>query len=189
MAETHHPEPDGERITAGALFRAHARFIAKFVQHLGVPLRDVDDLVQDVFMTVHRKGGYVTGPAQPRTWLASIAARIAQNNRRAQRRLDLFTTRLAAEELVPAAADPVQQVELQRGIARVQRALELMPLEQRAAFVLYELEGESCESIAASWEVPIGTIYSRLHHARRAFVRAYASGVEPSRDKKAMGGP
>lgn len=187
MSDTPHPEPQGERIAAGALFRAYAGFVAKFLQHLGVPRREVDDLVQDVFMTVHRKGGYVVGPALPRTWLAAIAVRIAQNSRRAQRRGELFSARLAAEELTPSVSDPGQQVELRRGLERVQRALERMPLEQRAAFVLYELEGETCESIAASWEVPIGTIYSRLHHARRAFMSAYAADAEPQPEKQVMG--
>lgn len=186
MSDTHHPEPQGERIAAGALFRAHAAFIANFLLHLGVLQRDLDDLVQDVFMTVHRKGGYTVGPAQPRTWLAAIALRVAQNSRRAQRRGELFAARLG-EELVPPVSDPAQQVELQRQLARVQRALEQLPFQQRAAFVLYELEGESCESIAASWQVPVGTIYSRLHHARRAFMQAYAPTAESSAAKKVMG--
>jgi RNA polymerase sigma-70 factor (ECF subfamily) len=44
-----------------------------------------------------------------------------------------------------------------------------MDAGHRAVFILFELEGESCESIAAGLEVPIGTVYSRLHAARRAF--------------------
>ena len=185
MVDVPHPEPKGERITAGALFRVHAEFVAKFLRHLGVPARDVDDLVQEVFMTAHRKGGYVAGPAQPRTWLAAMAVRHAQNNSRALRRGELFSTRLSREPLLPPT-DPAEEAEVREGIARVQRALEQLPLEQRAAFVLLELEGESCESIAASWEVPVGTIYSRLHHARRAFMAAYAPDAVRNTDRKAL---
>jgi RNA polymerase sigma-70 factor (ECF subfamily) len=45
---------------------------------------------------------------------------------------------------------------------------------QRAVFILFELHGESCEAIAAGLEIKLGTVYSRLHAARRAF-RAAAS--------------
>jgi len=185
MVDAPHPEPKGERTAAGALFRVHAVFVAKFLRHLGVPIRDVDDLVQEVFMTVHRKGGYVRGPAQPRTWLAAIAVRHAKNNSRALRRGELFSTRLGKEPLL-LPSDPSEEAEVRLGIERVQQALEELPLEQRAAFVLFELEGESCESIAASWEVPVGTIYSRLHHARRAFMQAYAPDEVSNTDRKAL---
>jgi RNA polymerase sigma-70 factor, ECF subfamily len=184
--DTPHPEPQCERIAAETLFQAYAGFVAKFLQHLGVPLRDVDDLVQDVFMTVHRKGGYVAGAAMPRTWLAAIAVRMAQNSRRAQRRGRHFTACLA-QELVPESADPAKQVELQRGLESVQRALENMPVEQRAAFVLYELQGETCESIAAAWNVPLGTVYSRLHSARRTFMNAYTVAVDDDPTRRVVG--
>jgi hypothetical protein len=65
MADTPHPEPAGERITAGALFSAHAAFVAKFLKHLGVPRREVDDLVQDVFMTVHTAQATSVTPVTP----------------------------------------------------------------------------------------------------------------------------
>jgi RNA polymerase sigma-70 factor (ECF subfamily) len=160
------------RLDAQALFRAHAPFVASFLHRLGIPRDDVDDLVQEVFLVAHRKGGYVPGAAQPRTWLAAIAVRIAHAGRRAQARRrehgDEHGLHAAA-----SADDPARTLEARRSLARVQRALEVLDLEHRAAFVLYEIEGESCESIAGSFEVPVGTVYSRLHHARRRFVERY----------------
>jgi RNA polymerase sigma-70 factor (ECF subfamily) len=64
-------------------------------------------------------------------------------------------------------------LEARRSLQRVQAVLEDLSLEQRAAFVLHDIEGESCERIAAMWNVPVGTIYSRLHHARKRFLEAY----------------
>lgn len=173
--------PRTERaIGAGVLFREHASFVARFLGRLGVPRSDLDDSVQEVFVVAHRKGGYVPGPAKPRSWLGAIALRIAQANRRAR------TARARIESLdgnslsaVPIAADdPGQTLENRRSVARVQRALDTLPDEYRAAFLLFELEGESCESIASVWDVPIGTVYSRLHHARRRFMRAYEAATE-----------
>ncbi len=129
--------------------------------------------MQEVFLVAHRKGGYVPGAALPRTWLAAIAVRIARASHRARGRRREATDD-AALQLAVAGADPAATLEARRSLARVQRALDALDLEHRAAFVLYEIEGESCDSIASSFEVPVGTVYSRLHHARKRFLDAYA---------------
>ena len=41
-----------------------------------------------------------------------------------------------------------------------------------ALVILFELEGESCPALADAFDVPVGTVYSRLHAARRAFEQA-----------------
>src|ERR1043166_4212655 len=62
---------------AASLFRAHAAFVASFLFRLGLEPNEIDDAVQEVFLIAHRQGGYQPGPAQPRTWLAAIAIRVA----------------------------------------------------------------------------------------------------------------
>ena len=54
-------------------------------------------------------------------------------------------------------------------MALVEAILDELPLEQRAVFVLFELEGLETESIADRRGIPVGTVYSRLHAARKAF--------------------
>lgn len=160
-----------------ALFRAHAPFVASFLARMGVPQVDLDDALQEVFLVAHRKGGYQPGPAQPRSWLAAIAVRVAHAGRRSRRR-HLVASDEQLERTTTAGLDPAAQLETQRALMLVQAALDQLPLELRAAFVLFEIEGEPCESIAATWQVPIGTVYSRLHTARRRFLSAYAAGDE-----------
>ena len=165
-----------------ALFRAHAPFVASFLARLGVPAADVDDRVQDVFLIAHRKGGYTPGTGLPRTWLAAIALRVASTGRRSQRRRREEPGQ--QEELERSAArsgDPGEALEHRRAMQRVQSALDALDVEHRAAFVLFELEGESCDAIAAAFDVPIGTVYSRLHSARKRFARAYAELADDSR--------
>jgi RNA polymerase sigma-70 factor (ECF subfamily) len=162
------------RLDAQALFRAHAVFVASFLQRIGTPMAEVDDLVQEVFLVVHRKGGYVPGAGQPRTWLAAIALRVARTGRRARGR----RREQPDDDVLQRASStdtPDAELDARLALARMQRALEGLDLEHRAAFVLYELEGESCEAIARAFGVPVGTVYSRLHHARRRFVSAYAA--------------
>jgi RNA polymerase sigma-70 factor (ECF subfamily) len=161
-----------ERIDAEALFREHAGYVASFAHRLGVPRDDVHDLVQEVFLVAHRKGGYEQGAAQPRTWLCAIAVRLARKSHRERARRDPSDTPYI--ETAPAfEQSPSARLETQRSLELVQRALDTLDIEHRAAFVLYEVERESCESIAAALEVPVGTVYSRLHNGRKRFLAAY----------------
>jgi RNA polymerase sigma-70 factor (ECF subfamily) len=164
---------DEQRLDAEALFRAHSPFVAAFLQRCGVPASEVEDLVQDVFLVVHRKGGFVPGAAHPRTWLAAIAIRMARKGRqsRARRResADTETLRAAGSSATGAA----EILDVRTSLKRVQRALDTLDMDHRPAFVLYEIEGEPCDSIAAAFGVPIGTVYSRLHYARKRFLAAY----------------
>jgi len=171
MAVTSDPDARVHPIEVEVLFRAHAPFVASFLRHMGTRECDLDDLVQDVFVLAHRKGGYQPGPAAPRTWLASLAFRVVLARRRSRARRPESTAEL--ERLPDDARDPAEVLETQRSLERVKAALEHLSLEHRAAFILHEIEEESCESIAATWGVPIGTIHSRLHHARKRFLEVY----------------
>jgi RNA polymerase sigma-70 factor (ECF subfamily) len=175
MSETPPPSSeDPQRIGADALFRQHAPFVARFLHRLGLPASDLDDSLQEVFIVAHRKGGYVPGPATPRGWLAAITLRIAQAGRRAHLRRE--PTAGAVVDLMRApGGDPAQRLEVRRAMERVQRALDGLLFEHRAVFVLFEIEGESCEAIAEALKIPVGTVYSRLHNARRRFLAAYES--------------
>jgi len=178
-------EAAGERVGVEALFRQHAQFVATFLMRLGTPSQDVEDLLQEVFVIAHRKGGFVKGPAQPRSWLGAIATNVARTGHRSRRRRREDADSPTVEQLsaqVPSETESLSRV-------RLERALDALPLEQRAAFVLFELEGESCESIAAVWGVPVGTVYSRLHHARRRFLEVYESAGEVSSVRRERGRP
>ena len=107
------------------------------------------------------------------SWLGAIALRVASTQRRSRgRRRE--EARDAAVEGAIAPDDQAAVLENRLALQRVQQALDTLDLEHRAAFVLYEFEGEACESIAGSLGVPVGTVYSRLHHARRRFLDAHA---------------
>lgn len=166
------PSASAAVVDAAALFRAHAGFVATFAARLGVPAGDIDDVVQETFLVAHRRGGFREGEARPTTWLAEIALRVWSTLRRTRRRR-------AAEQdedamaLVPAPGDPFERAAATEALSRVDRALSTLDLDHRAVLVLFELAGESCEDIAAGLGIAIGTVYSRLHNARRKFHKAY----------------
>jgi RNA polymerase sigma-70 factor (ECF subfamily) len=171
MAVQIDPDARAAPIDAETLYRAHAPFVASFLRHMGAAESDLDDCLQDVFVIAHRKGGYQPGPAAPRTWLASLAFRVVVARRRARARRP--ESGAAIEALPDDARSSTDVVEARRSLQRVQAVLDHLSPEHRAVFILYEIEGESCESIATLWDVPVGTIYSRLHHARKRVREAF----------------
>ncbi len=160
---------------AAALFRAHAAFVANFLHRLGSQPAEVDDLVQEVFLVAHRRGGFIEdGRARPTTWLAEIAIRVASVARRSKRRSREQPDQDRVIDAHSREVDPSRAAETTEALDRVQHALDSLEPERRAIFVLFELQGEPCSAIAASFEIPIGTVYSRLHKARKQFKEAHA---------------
>lgn len=144
-----------------------APFVARFLHRLGVRARDdLEDLVQEVFLVTHRRGGYKPGAAHPTTWLAEIAVRVLADMRRKRRRRPLDLDEVAVESAVAHQMGPFDIASTARQVARVHAVLETCDLDHRAVFVLFELEGRSCEDIAAGFNIPLGTVYSRLHKVR-----------------------
>lgn len=160
---------------AASLFRQHAAFVANFLHRLGVGPAELDDLVQEVFLVAHRRGGFIEdGRARPTTWLAEISIRVASVARRSRRR---SREQPDLERVLDAESRDIEAdrtIENQQSLDRVQAALDSLDPDRRAIFILFELEGESCAAIAAGFDIPVGTVYSRLHKARKQFKDAYA---------------
>ncbi|HEX3769342.1 MAG TPA: RNA polymerase sigma factor [Polyangiaceae bacterium] len=157
-------------IDSETLFKRYAGFVATFLFRHGARGADLDDLVQDVFLTAHRRGGYRPGAASATTYLAHIALEANLQRRRGEGRWRNAHSDEATGAVVGRPpTDPAQALATKDAARRLQETLDVMDAGHRAVFILFELEGESCESIAAGLEVPIGTVYSRLHAARRAF--------------------
>lgn len=185
--ETTVSEPSGRAavpeapVDAGTLFRQHAAFVAGFLVRLGAARHELDDVVQEVFMIAHRRGGYRPGPARPTTWLADIAVRVSSNRRRSARRARVHADGDTIDRAIDDGLSPREAAEQRESLARVQAALDALDEDKRVVFILFELEGESCESIAAGLQLPIGTVYSRLHSARKKFSAAHARLVARER--------
>ena len=154
------------------VYERHADFVWRSLQHLGVKPSDLEDLGQEVFVVVHRRLASFDGRSKLTTWLFGICLHLVQRHRRrAYLRLEF----LHAEP--PERVDP-STPEAQYADAQSRRRLDLLlsklSPERRATFVLFEVEGMSCEEIAELTAVPIGTVYSRLHLARQQVKKAAA---------------
>jgi RNA polymerase sigma-70 factor (ECF subfamily) len=144
----HESDEETERaLGAEELFERHAEFVARFLIRMGAKRQEIDDLVQEVFLVAHRRGGFKPGPARPTTWLAEIALRVASSERRRSGRRDA-RLELGEADAPSMASSPDERAIASESLRRVQRALDGLALEQRGVFVLFELEGQSCDEIA-----------------------------------------
>jgi RNA polymerase sigma-70 factor, ECF subfamily len=182
-------EPNEGRVGAEELFRLHAAFVARFLFRLGVRPDGIEDAVQEVFLVVHRQGGYRPGAAKPTSYLGNLAMHAAAAYRRRERVRAARETDAPVEDVASTRSDPVEVLETNESLRRLQDALGLLEPDLRTTLVLAEIEGESCTSIAAAMGIPVGTVYWRLHQARKKFQHAMhvAGAARPQRELAVQG--
>jgi RNA polymerase sigma-70 factor (ECF subfamily) len=151
------------------LFAAHADTVAGWASRLCGPAIDVEDVVQEVFIVVHRKLARFRGESNVTTWLYGITANVVREHRRKARRRRWFGGRDEEVEDVPAVPTPLEEIERQRNERAVYRVLDAMREHHRDVLILSEVEGLSGEEIAEITATKIGTVWVRLHRARAEF--------------------
>jgi RNA polymerase sigma-70 factor (ECF subfamily) len=162
------------------IYDQHVAFVWRSVRRLGVDASAVDDVVQDVFLVVHRKLAEFEGTAALRTWLFGIVLKVVRQRRRAVRRKPANFGEASSDAFdpaeVPAPADrgPYEQVAEREAMGVLYALLDQLDDDQREVFVLVELERMSVPEIAQALELNLSTVYSRLRLARRDFERAVA---------------
>lgn len=152
------------------IYRAEFSYVWRSLRRLGARPADVEDLVHDVFVVVHRKlADYDT--ARPiRPWLFGISFRVASDyRRRARFRVEVATGRVEAQSTQPR---PDDRIAAEQDRALVLEALGTLDLDRRAVFVMHDIDGISAPEIAGSLDVPVNTVYSRLRVARQRFTAA-----------------
>jgi RNA polymerase sigma-70 factor (ECF subfamily) len=154
----------------------------RWLRALGVPDAELEDVGQEVFVVVRRKLGGFDGERLA-AWLYRIAARTASDQRRRAwfRRLWTRDGRIDLDTLVASSAGPAELLERREAERLLQKVLAQMSEKRRVAFVLFEIEGYSGEEIATLLEVPVATVWTRLHHARNEFLARVAELQEELR--------
>lgn len=157
-----------------ALFQQYAGFVASFLARLGVAPGDLDDVLQEVFLVVHARGGYVAGPAKPSSYLGAIAVRAAASYRRRRATSWARGTEVDPEQLGTNEFDPMNAFSLGESARTLYAALAKLEPELCATLLLVDHEGESPSSVAASMGVAVATVYWRLHKARKTLRKLLA---------------
>lgn len=153
--------------------QAHAGFVWATLHRMGVREADLPDMMQEVFVVVHRRQDSYDGTSRVTSWLYGICRKVAAAYRR---RPHVRKEYLVDEAPVTSASAPSSQAELEAREAQemLQAVLSEMDVDRRATFVMYEIDGMSGEAIAEQLGIPVGTVYSRVHAARKTFQTALA---------------
>jgi RNA polymerase sigma-70 factor, ECF subfamily len=186
--------PDVQRLAA--IYREHVQRVRWVLRARGIATDELDDLVHDVFLTIHRRLPARDDGIELASWVCGVARSVAFAHRRGDAR-----RRVAVAAVPEPDARPLPDEELARREAwqRLAAALDGLHDDQREAFVLVDVMGMRAAEVAALVDAPVNTVYSRLRLARRhcedalalpdaidraAWLRAAALGDEPGDDTR-----
>jgi RNA polymerase sigma-70 factor, ECF subfamily len=150
---------------AAAFDRWHARVRVLARRLLSDPA-SAEDVVQEVFASLIRAMRGFRGEVDVEAFILAIAVKRARHHQRAAVRRRRAMERLAGEDSL-ARPDPEQDTYRRELGLRLEAALDQLPLAQREAFVLCEVEELSSPRACEIASVPEATIRTRLFHARR----------------------
>lgn len=155
------------------LARAEERALYRHAARIVGPGPEAEDVVQDALFSAWRSIRSFEGSSF-RAWLFRIVTNRALDRVRARRRRPELPLEPSEDDEVawaePAAAGPdlAEIASAHEAVALVERALALVPDEQRAAVLLRDVEGFDYEEIALITSAEIGTVKSRIHRGRVA---------------------
>ncbi|MBI4575524.1 MAG: sigma-70 family RNA polymerase sigma factor [Planctomycetes bacterium] len=157
-----------------------------------------EDVFQETFLRVARFRHRYEPKARFRSWLYRIALNCGRNALKERGRQGanvLFLHRkvstAAGEDLelldqAPAVSvSPLKRLEEEELKERVQLAIAQLPERYREAYILYELQGLKYEQIAEVLEIPLGTVKTNLHRARRMILDLIRPYVETEDGQRA----
>ncbi|MBC8231099.1 sigma-70 family RNA polymerase sigma factor [bacterium] len=155
----------GDSIAFDCLVCRHQKLVFRLIYRIVGKDADIEDIAQEVFLRAYKGLDKFRGDAAFSTWLTRITVNYCLkvfNQRKTKPLLERLTSFIAWSK------ESTQQsvVELQEQRAVVKQALERLSPKHKAAIVLLYFEEYSCEEIAEILECSVGTVKSRLYHAR-----------------------
>ena len=161
--------PGSAPIPFDVVYTEYAQFVWRSLARLGVAEAQLSDAMQEVFIVVHRRLAEFEQRSSLKTWLFGIAMRVASQARRDKHRRP-------SEPLDADVPDPLrsphENAERAEATRTLYRLLDELSPDQRALFVLVELEQMTLADAANAVSANLHTAASRLKAARRKFESA-----------------
>ncbi len=158
------------------VFRALARLAGPRVQQ-----SQLEDLAQTVFLRLFRALPNFRGDAEIATYLYRIAVNVSQDEWKRRRREDQTQTSLSDEEsdwesrLEHPAPNALAQLEQSEFALLVEDRLQALSHVERSVLILFHQEERTYEQIAESLAMPLNTVRTHLHRARKKLREALAT--------------
>ena len=172
-------EPDDqlvERCRAGdtgaqrALYDRHVRSVMRTARRLGLTPEETEDVAQEVFAVAFREIGRVQ-PGALSSWLFRLVSNRVNDRHRRRRVRESFARVFGAATEPEVETGPGESLERKEAEKRVASILSRMTQKKRDVFVLFEIEEMTGDDVAARLGIPVDTVWTRLHHARKDFAR------------------
>lgn len=158
---------DGDTAAFAVLVRRYTPMMRAYARHIMPGTAEVDDVVQDAFITAWQRLPELQDLSKVKSWLMRITARKAVDRIRASRsHADIDDVDTSA----PASAAPPRLTEARAGVAALGEALRDLPDAQRQCWVLRELGEQTYEEIAEELDVPVSTVRGLLARARKHII-------------------
>ncbi|MBY6204129.1 RNA polymerase sigma factor [Halomonas denitrificans] len=165
----------GEREAFDALIERYADRLRGYVWRVAANDAEVDDLVQDTWLRVLRGLPGLRDPARFRSWLFGIAHRVLVDRLRSRYAAPPEDSSDDADASLADGAD-LEQLHVDRD--QVERGLSVLTPPDREAVWLYHFEQLTLDEIAGATSVPVGTVKSRLHRARKQMRRVLETNAD-----------
>lgn len=162
----------GEMQAFEELVRSYRNDVFALSQYFVKNREEAWDISQEVFIKAFRSLKYFRGEASFKSWLLRITANQCKDHLK-KRRLDTVSFDEAIQPDAPGQEiGPDRRTEAKELGAAIQTAIDALPEKHRTAFLLREMEGLSYQEMAEVMQCNIGTVMSRLHHARKKLQEA-----------------
>jgi RNA polymerase sigma factor (sigma-70 family) len=165
----------GDLSPLGVLFDRHHEGVRQFVARAASSNADADDITQEAFLTLAKIAARYDGRASARPFLLGIAAQLVRRRKRGMGRWTQALSSLAdtwRDRHGSAVRTPEEAASTSEEMRRFDEALARLTEEKRLVFLLVEREGLSGEDVARALDIPVNTVWTRLHHARNDLRKA-----------------
>jgi RNA polymerase sigma-70 factor (ECF subfamily) len=165
---------EGDLSPLGVLFDRHHEAVRQFIARASTIAADADDLTQETFLVLAKIAGRYDGRASARPFLLGIAAQLVRRRRRTLQRWAHALAGIAHTFRDPPQHTPEKAASTSEELRLFDAALRNLTEEKRIVFLLVEREGLSGSEVATALGIPVNTVWTRLHHARRELCAALA---------------
>jgi RNA polymerase sigma-70 factor (ECF subfamily) len=156
-----------EEYARDVLYRRHVQFVAAVALRLGRDRAEVDDVVQETFITAFDRLEQLTDAGALRGWLASIAVSLVHRRLRWSRLWRLFRDDAEAEASLESMAAPDCSPEIRAQLSQLDARVSKLPIAERTAWTLRFVLGCTLEEVAAGCACSLATAKRRLAAAQK----------------------
>jgi RNA polymerase sigma factor (sigma-70 family) len=180
-AQLLHRVSEGDLGPLGVLYDRHHDSVRQFVRRATAGGADVDDITHEPFLALAGAASRYDGRASARPLLIGIAALLVRQHRRGVARFFQVLTSFSTGFGDRSVRTPEDAASVTEHLVRFEQALARLPQEKRLVLLLIEREGLSGEEVAQALQVPLNTVWTRLHYARVELRKALGIPA-PARD-------